>query len=154
MAALPAIGTFLLLFVFSHGLLQFDLGITLRIVVGAYVASLISVFVFAYIVDALAPSFGATRNLVQALKAVAYAETAMWVGALFVFVPIIGWLIALAGAIYALYLFFLGLPIVMNAPKEKAAGYAIVSIVCGIIVVVVLRAITGRFTGYGYGLGY
>ena len=41
-----------------------------------YLLSLASVFVLALIIDALAPTFGGTKNQVQALKVAAYSNTA------------------------------------------------------------------------------
>ena len=52
-----------------------------------YVFSLIAVFIVALIVDALAPTFGGTKNQVQALKVVAYSYTASWVGGILVADP-------------------------------------------------------------------
>ncbi len=48
----------------------------------------------------------------QALKLAAYAFTAAWVAGVAQVVPWIGALIALAGGIYSIYLFYLGLPTV------------------------------------------
>src|SRR5258706_5432869 len=48
------------------------------LVVG-YVFSLVGIFVAAFIVDKLAPSFQSSGGMVQALKMVAYASTPSWV---------------------------------------------------------------------------
>ena len=45
----------------------------------SYVLALVAVFVFAQIINALAPTFGGQKDSVQALKAAAYATTAAWV---------------------------------------------------------------------------
>ena len=57
------------------------------------------VYVVALIIDALAPTFGAQRNLLQAFKLTAYAFTAAWVAGLGQVVPLIGVLIPLVGGI-------------------------------------------------------
>ncbi len=67
------------------------------------------VYVLALVIDALAPSFGGEKSPIQALKTSAYAYTAGWVASIGVIVPWIGWLIALAGAIYGIYLLFIRL---------------------------------------------
>jgi outer membrane murein-binding lipoprotein Lpp len=116
-------------------------GVTVRIPIGAgltaailgYVLSLVLVYVVALIIDALAPTFGGQKNPTQALKAVAYAYTASWIANVGLILPWIGFLIALAGGIYAIYLLYLGLPHTMKAPPEKAAGYTAVSILAALV---------------------
>jgi hypothetical protein len=78
------------------------------------------VYVLALIIDALAPSFDGQKNPIQALKTSAYAYTAGWVASIGVIVPWIGWLIALAGSIYGIYLLYVGLPHTMRNPPEKS----------------------------------
>jgi len=117
------------------------LGITIRMsilsgltqaIIG-YVLSLAAVYVMAHIIDALAPTFGGERNLIQALKATAFAWTAAWVGSIGLIVPWIGLLIALAGGVYSIYLLYLGLPATMKCSPEKAGGYTAISIICAIV---------------------
>jgi hypothetical protein len=50
-------------------------------VVVAHVLSLALAFVLGMIVDALAPTFGGTRNLIDAPQIVAYGSTAVFLGA-------------------------------------------------------------------------
>ena len=98
-----------------------------------YCFTLIGVYLIALIVDALAPSFGGTKNQVQALKVVAYAYTAAWVGGILSLIPSIS-IIGLLFVLYSLYLLYLGLPVLMKAPEDKAVGYTVVAIICGIVV--------------------
>jgi hypothetical protein len=56
-------------------------------------------------------------------------------------VPWIGWLIAIAGLVYTIYLTYLGLPHTMKAPTDRAAGYTAVSIIIGIVIGWILTAI-------------
>lgn len=136
LAALPAIAGFLDMSVFGTGI-PFT-GLTLRVGTGAglatalfqYGLSLLSVFVLTLLVNAFAPSFGAHKDRVQALKVVAYSYTATWLAGLAVLLPWVGWIIGIAGSTYAVYLLYLGLVPTMRAPPEKAAGYAAVVVVC------------------------
>lgn len=98
-----------------------------------YVFSLIAVYIVMLIVDALAPTFGGTKNQVQALKVVAYSYTASWVGGIFSLFPALG-IIGLLFALYSLYLLYLGLPVLMKSPADKAVGYTVVVVVCTIVV--------------------
>jgi Yip1 domain len=118
-----------------------------------YVLALVGTFVVALIVEALAPSFSAEKNRVQALKVVAYAYTASWVAAIIGIIPGLGLLAALAGAVYSIYLLNMGLPYTMKCPPEKAIGYTAVTIIVAIIVGVVLSLIVRSVGGYGMGYG-
>lgn len=130
-------------------------GITVRTPVGMgivgmlvhYALTLALVYVMALIVNALAPSFGGQKDMVQALKAVAYAWTASWIAGIAVIVPWLGWLIAIAGAVYAIYLLYLGLPYTMKCPPEKAGGYTAVSIIIAIVLSWIVALIVGGVIG-------
>jgi len=98
-----------------------------------YVFSLVAVFLISLVVDGLAPTFGGTKNPVQALKVVAYSYTASWVGGIFSLLPALG-IIGVLFGLYSLYLLFLGLPVLMKSPPDKAVGYTVVVVICAIIV--------------------
>lgn len=144
LALIPAIASFIGLSVFGMHVL----GVSVKIPLGAgitgaivrYLLSLAGTYVLALIIDALAPSFGGTRSSIQALKVSAYASTASWVAGIFALIPALT-ILGLLG-LYSLYLLFLGLPVLMKAPQEKAAGYTIVVIVCAIVLFVVIGAVT------------
>jgi hypothetical protein len=116
-----------------------------------YCFSLVAVFIVALIVDALAPSFGGTKNQVQALKVVAYSYTASWVGGLLSLIPQISIIGGIFG-IYSLYLLFLGLPVLMKSPADKALGYTVVVIICAVVITAILFFAVGAL-GLGMGAG-
>jgi hypothetical protein len=127
-------------------------GFALFALVGAvvsYLLALVGVYVVSLIVDALAPSFGGTKNPIQALKVVAYASTAAWVASVFNLIPFIGWIGALAGAIYSIYLLYLGLPRLMKTPDDKAAVYTLVTVAIVIVVQIVIGMVVGVFAVMG-----
>jgi len=140
-------------------------GITVRTPIGMgilgmllhYVLTLVLVYVMALIVNALAPTFGGQKDMVQALKTIAYAWTASWVAGIAVIVPWLGWLIAIAGGIYSIYLLYLGLPSTMKCPVEKAGGYTAVSVIIAIVLSWIIGAIvmgvigTAAMTGAALG---
>lgn len=97
-----------------------------------YVLALVIAYVVALIINALAPTFGGQKDMVQSLKTVAYSWTASWIAGIAVIVPWLGWLIAIAGVVYAIYLLYLGLPHTMKCPPEKAGGYTAVSVLIAI----------------------
>lgn len=144
------IGTFL-------GSFRIGIGAGLSYLVVSYALGLLSVWFFSLIVNALAPTFGGQKDSVLALKTVAYAMTAAWIGALGSLLPGIGWLISLAGAVYSVYLLYLGLPVTMKAPPEKAVGYTVVCILVGIVIswlaMAIASSVIGRGMWGGFGAG-
>jgi hypothetical protein len=78
---------------------------------------------------------------VQALKLVAYGGTAGFVGGIFSLLPSLS-VLGLLAALYSVYLIYTGVPTLMKCPAEKALAYTAVVVVCGIVAIVVLGAIT------------
>ncbi len=112
-----------------------------------YALGLVGVFVFALIIDALAPSFGGQKNQIQALKVAAYSNTAAWVAGIFLLIPSLG-VLAVLGSLYSLYLLYLGLPIVMKAPSDKALGYTVVVVIVGIVLYFVIGMVVRSVVPY------
>ncbi len=147
LAAIPAIASVLggLLFKMSlFGLLgpMFIVPILVSALL-SYALSLVSVFVLSLVIDALAPSFDGVKDPVQATKTAVYAFTPAWVAGALNIIPPLGLLAALAGAVYSLFLLYLGLPKLMKAPPEKALGYTAVVIVIGIVIQWVALMVVG-----------
>jgi len=106
--------------------------------VAQYIFTLIGVGIMGFIFAKLAPTFGGQDDVNQGLKLAAYAATPGWVAGIFIIVPFIGWLVALAGAIYGLYVLYLGIPVLMRNPQEKTLVYAVSAIVVAILISLVL----------------
>jgi hypothetical protein len=140
LAAIPAVASFIGLGVVGISGYRWGMVSALTMAVTSYVGALVGTFVLALIVDALAPTFGGQKNQIQALKVAAYSSTASWMAGIFSLIPALSWLAILG--LYSLYLLFLGLPRLMKAPQEKAAGYTVVAIICAIVVYAVLAWIT------------
>lgn len=115
-----------------------------------YVMSLITVYVLGLIIDALAPSFGGTKDSLKAFKVAVYSSTAFWVAGIFGVVPMLGFL-ALLG-LYGLYLLYLGLPVLMRVPQDKALGYVVVVIVVDIVLYFVVAMIVGALVASFFGV--
>ncbi len=114
-----------------------------------YIVSLVTIYIMAHIVNALAPTFEGRKDLMQALKVTAYAWTAAWVAGIAVIVPWLGWLIGLAGMAYSIYLLYLGLPQTMHCPPEKSLGYTAISALLAILLGWLLAVLLGALTGVG-----
>jgi Yip1 domain len=158
LSAIPAIFTALGLFLFvprsavAIGGISISYGLTTTsIIVSAvvqYILGLVSVYIIALIIDGLAPTFGGTKDQLKSMKVAAYYPTAMWVACLLLIIPGIGLLGMLIGAIYSLYLLYLGLPILMKVPAEKLLGYFIAVLVVALVVLGVINMISTRIV-YG-----
>jgi hypothetical protein len=109
---------------------------------------LVAVFVLALIVNALAPTFGGTKIPITALKLVAYRMTASFLGGIFGLIPMLG-ILAFIAALYSIYLFYTGVPVLMKCPQEKAPAYTVVVVVIGIVAGIVLGALSGLVMGGG-----
>lgn len=121
-----------------------SLGSALVSAILSYGLALVTIFILALIIDALAPNFGGQKNQVQALKVAAYSATAGWLAGIFGLIPALAILGILAG-LYGLYLLYLGLPILMKVPEDKAAGYTIVVVIAAIVIFLVIGAIVAAF---------
>ncbi|MEO8747243.1 MAG: Yip1 family protein [Rhodanobacter sp.] len=153
LAAIPAIAGFV-----KGSLIGYSaLGVNVRVPIASgvvhavigYLVSLLVAYVVALIINALAPTFGGQKDMVQALKATAYAWTAAWIAGIAVIIPWLGWLIGLAGVIYAIYLLYLGLPLTMKCPPEKAGAYTAVSVIIAIVLSWILAIIIASGIGMG-----
>jgi len=102
---------------------------------------LLGLYVFGWLIDMLAPAFSGQRDRRQAVKTAAYAFTPAAIGAVFVLLGALGRPLHLTAAIWGIYLLYLGLPVLMRSPREKAAGYTAAVIVCAVLVFVVFGII-------------
>jgi hypothetical protein len=150
LAAIPAVCSFVGLSLIGLGAfgLRDSLPVGLVGMVLRYLVTLLTVFVMALVVDALAPGFGGTRDRVAALKLIAYGSTASFVAGVFALLPLLGSLVMLAAAVYSLYVIYLGLPVLMKCPQDKAPGYLAVIVLAGIVVGVLLSALMAPFMAH------
>ncbi|MEP6573517.1 MAG: Yip1 family protein [Gemmatimonadota bacterium] len=111
-----------------------------------YALAIGAVFAMAWIIDALAPRFGGERSRSQALKVATYACTPSWLLGILGLVPLLSFL-GLFG-LYSGYLVYLGLPVVMRSPEERALGYTAAVIGCAIALFMVAGTIAARFIAY------
>jgi hypothetical protein len=119
-----------------------------------FVMSIVALVVVTFIADFLAPKFGGEASRPQAFKWVAYSATASWVGGIFGLIPSLSLLGLLAG-LYSLYLFYLGATPTMKVPQEKAGGFTAAVVVCAIVAMLIVSAVSGAVTGaFGGGISH
>mgnify|MGYP000059012513 CR=1 FL=1 len=116
-----------------YGAIQF-----VSVITGAYLT--------AFVLDLLAPNYGAEKGFDRAFQLSAYCYTAFCVAGVFYLLPSLSTLASLA-ALYSLYLLYAGLKPMMKVPDEKAGKYFIAALLCMIAVSVVLSLVLGAAIG-------
>ena len=106
----------------------------------AFVVSLLSIFALSKVASLLAPGFGGQKNDVQGLKVVGYAYTAALLGGVFTLIPALS-LVFIIFSLYSLVLLYIGLPIIMKVPKDRAMGYTAVVIIVAIVIFLIGLAV-------------
>lgn len=147
LAAIPAV------FGLFANVLFVKLGIVLSFVIMllTYGLALGMVFLMALLIDALAPSFGAQKNQMQAMKTAAYYGTPGWVAGVFQIIPILGGLIMFAAGIYGLFQLYFALPNTMKVPQERAIGYTVVIVVVAFLLMLLVGGLIGGIIAMAIG---
>jgi Yip1 domain len=104
----------------------FALGLLWALIV--YVLTLVSVFVMANVIDALAPVFGGRKDFNKALKVAVYAPTAAWAASVFDVNPPMAFL-SLMG-LYSFYLLYTGLGVLMKPPPDRLLVFTAAVVAC------------------------
>jgi hypothetical protein len=137
LAAIPFVGYLL------NGLIG-SMGLTYGIAMGVvqFLTAVIGVYIVAFVVDLLAPSFGSEKGLGRSVQLVAYSMTPGWVAGILYILPSLGVLVTIA-SLYGLYLMYLGLPVIKKTPQDKQIIYLVVIIIAVFVVYIILAAILG-----------
>ena len=128
------------------GILRYPMSSGLNTAVMSIVLGLIGVFIVGLIINALAGTFSAQRDQRQALKVAAYSLTPAFLSSILALSPVLPTLLQFLAGCYGIYVLYLGLPVVMRSPKEKAVGYTAAVVICTLLLGIVLGAV-------GMGLG-
>jgi hypothetical protein len=123
------------------GTIRQPFSIGLMSLVTTLIGAFIGLLVVGFVINILAPTFDGVRDMRQAVKTAAYAFTPAWAGAVFGLLPVFSTLLQLAADCYAIYVLYLGLPIMMRGKQEKAAGYTASVVVCTIVLGFVVGAV-------------
>jgi hypothetical protein len=110
----------------------------------AYLLSFAVVYAVAIIIDQLAPQFKGQRDFANALKVTVYAFTPYWVLGI---CQMIGGLrfVGYVGALFGIYLLWLGLPRLMKAPADRAVPYVATVAACAIVALAMITLIEAVF---------
>jgi Yip1-like protein len=152
LAAIPAIARFL-----AYGIIgvpfvgRFGFFTSLVTAIVVYVMTLVGVLVAAIVIEQLAPRFSSSGSTVDALKLVAYASTPVWVGGVIYLIIYLSPLIILP-VIYAVYLFYLGLPPIMKTHPNNVVPFMLVSFIAIVVVNIFLGLVLWVFGLPRYGI--
>ena len=135
LAAIPAVCGFIGRLVFGAPIF-----LSLILAVVGYVITFVSVYIVAWIVNLLAPTFSSQKSFESALKVTVYSYTPAWLAGVFLLIPVLGFLEFIA-SLYGIYLFWLGLSPVMKTPPEKTILYTITVVVCWIVLWLLIVAV-------------
>ena len=151
LAAIAPIAMLLGLFLAGAGsLLTAAPGAFIKILLIVYLISLGTVVLLGFIIDLLAPNLGGTKNGVQAMKLAVYAGTAFWVASLVLIFPDLWFLWLIIGVGYGGYLLWLGLPVLMKVPADKAPVYVGAAVGAWVVLFLILQQIGFRMMWSGF----
>lgn len=151
LAAIPAVAQFIGMSLIGWnagflGTYRTPIGTGILRMIVFYVLTLAVVYVAALVISKLAPTFHSKSDDLQALKLVAYAQTAAWIAGVLSVIPALG-VLAVIGGLYSIYLFYLGLPVTMKTPQDKVIPYMVVSALVVIVLAIIVGAVTGVIVG-------
>jgi hypothetical protein len=133
LAAIPAIASFL------AGMSSMSYGIKSALI--TYISGILGFVITTYVVDFLAGNFKSEKDINKSAQLVAYSMTASWVAGILAIVPVIGWLASIAGAIYAIYLMWLGVGPMKKTPDDQKMIYMVITFVVLLGVSMVVGAV-------------
>jgi hypothetical protein len=107
-----------------------------------WVFILVGLYVEALVINALAQSFGSKPSLVNAYKLAVYSSTPMFVAGILNIIPALSILVFLI-SLYGFYLLYIGMPVMMETPKEKLVGYFVVVLIIMLVIYFIIGGISG-----------
>lgn len=142
LAVIPFIGSLIGYSLVGFGFFTVGIGFAFVIAILTYIGQVIGVFILGFVIDFLANQFASKPNRVLAMRLASYAYTPAFLAGILYIVPFLG-LLVLVALLYGAYILYLGLPVLMEAPQDKAVVYTIVVIVVALIISYVISAIVG-----------
>ena len=154
LAAIPAIASFI-----KFGVIGVTYwGYTSRSIAGGIqyglvqlLSALIGVYILAWIIDLLAPSFDSRKDFGRSLQLAVYSTTPQWLAGILLILGTSMSILVLLIGLYAIYLLAVGMPVLKETPKEKVVGYVVVTIIAMIVLTFVVALIIGAIVGLFFG---
>jgi hypothetical protein len=148
LAAIPFVAT-LIGYLWYYSLFgfyaNFLIGYAFTLAILTYILDVVAVYVVGVIIQMLSNNFGSMNDRIKSLKLSAWIFTPAFLIGVLNIIPFLG-ILTFLGILYGLYILYLGLPVVLNTPKDKVVPYVVVTVVATFIVYVVIGAIIGVIT--------
>jgi hypothetical protein len=122
------------------GAIETTIGAGVQDGVTRYLFGFASVFILTMALDFLTPVFGGHANQVQALKVAAYSSTPAWLFGVLAIVPRLG-RFSIVGALWSLFLVYLGAPSLMKVAGEKATAFGAAAAAAAAIVALLVEGL-------------
>jgi hypothetical protein len=153
LAAVPALASFLGNWIVGYRL-PFRFGPVIRlsfieslvVAIIWYATTIAGIWIIAKAVSFLAPRFGSAQDDIKGFKIAVYSYTPYLAAGLLYIIPSVGNLAPLLG-LYGFYLLYIGLPVVMDTPKEKSLAYTITIGISIILIFIIVMTITVAISG-------
>ncbi len=104
------------------------------------VFSVLTVFIVAAAIDALAPTFQSEKHWRKSFQMAAYSLTAAYIGAVFYILPALNILVILC-TLYAIYPLYTGIPIMKKTTVDKQVAYLAVVILITVVAIILVSII-------------
>jgi hypothetical protein len=122
-------------------------------------SAVIGVYLLAWVIDLLAPSFDSQKNFGRSLQLAVYASTPQWVAGILLLLSTTMSMLIMLISLYAIYLLAVGMPVLKGTPKDKVVGYVALTIIAMIAIAVVMALVIGGilglfFVGSARGFGF
>jgi hypothetical protein len=120
-------------------------GLTTAILV--IVFGLLGIWIMAYSIDAFASFFGGVRNRRMGAAVAAYSSTPIWIATVFVLFPNAWPSVYVLAVAWHTYLLYLGLHVLMKAPRDRVLGFATTVVLCSILLEIVFTMVSVALGG-------
>ncbi|HSH40712.1 MAG TPA: Yip1 family protein [Arenicellales bacterium] len=116
-------------------------------------AILVTVFVVGMLISWMSETYGSRQSLTRSVAIAVYSAVPLFLVGFFQVYPVlwINFLIGLPALAYAVYLLYLGVPIVMNISTER--GFLFASAVLAVSLVALVGLLASTVVLWSYGLG-
>lgn len=146
LALIPAIASFI-----GYGIIGFNTGFFgqaasiewgISQAITTFISAFIGVIISAWVISLLSKNFGTDVTLNNAAKLVAYSYTPSLLAGIFYLIPALT-ILAIVGAIYSLYVLYIGFQPITNVSEGQKTSYFVVSLIAIIVISVVLTFVLG-----------
>ncbi len=131
---------------------KLTVGSALPIAVMYYLAMLVAVYSVGWMIHWMSRTYGASQPLSQCVVLASYTATPLFVIGIMQLYPIL-WLnfvLGLPALGYTIYIFYCGVPAMMNIPEERGFLFSSAVLAFGLVALVAMLAVTVILWGTGF----